>query len=215
MAVCAVSPQLAHKMHQPATASIIFAIAGLVAVVMIWFAFRRPEKIAPLAAVVGIASFASMGVAGAMVNVNTARWSNPTPAITELRQMLPAGAKLVSFGPVDHRFIYFYDEDVREDPWPLAVSDLNEDVDYFCFTRDANDTPEARASGRGRKWTTTPGTLPFAWEEVATICAERQVKGNPPIVVFGRVVRPVVAQKTDVTQPRPATAHLPTGTIRK
>jgi 4-amino-4-deoxy-L-arabinose transferase-like glycosyltransferase len=215
MAVCAVSPNLAGKFHQPAGASIIFAIAGIVAVALIWFAFRKPATIAPLAAVLGIASFAAFGVSGAMINVNTARWSNPTPAIVELRQMLPAGAKLVSLGPVDHRFIYFYDEDVREDRWPVAVSDLSEDVDFFCFTRDPNDTPKSRASGRGRRWTTTPGTLPFVWEEVATMCAERQVKGNPPIVVFGRVVRPLVAQKTDVTQPRPTTAHLPTGTIRK
>ena len=44
---------------------------------------------------------------------------------------------------------------VREDRWPIAVSDLNDDVDYFCFTRDPNDTPESRASGRGRRWTTT------------------------------------------------------------
>jgi hypothetical protein len=116
---------------------------------------------------------------------------------------------------VDHRFIYFYNENLREDAWPLTVDDLHADVEYFCFTRDPNDTPASRASGRGRKWTTTPGTLPFIWEEVATMCAERQVKGDPPVVVFGRVVRPVVAQKTDVTTPRASTARLPTGTHRK
>ena len=93
--------------------------------------------------------------------------------------MLPAGAKLVSLGPVDHRFIYFYDEDVREDRWPMAVSDLSEDVDYFCFTRDTSDTPESRASGRGRRWTTTPGTLPFVWEEVATMLRRTPSERQP------------------------------------
>jgi hypothetical protein len=215
MAACAISPSLAQRLFQSAGFGLAFAAAGFVAVVVIWFTFRRPANGSPLNAVAAIATFASIGIAGAMVNVNSARWSDPTAAVTELRQILSADTRLVSLGPVDHRFVYFYDEDVPEVKWPLAVGDLGPDIDYFCFTRDPKDTPESRATGRGRKWTTTPGVLPFVWEEVATLCAERQIKASAPIVVVGRVVRPIIARTTDVTTSQPSTARLPTGTLRK
>jgi hypothetical protein len=115
----------------------------------------------------------------------------------------------VSLTAIDHRFAYLYHEPIAELAWPLEVDDLPETVEYFCFMRDPQDTAEARCAGRGRSWTKSPGTLPFAWEEVATLTVERRLRNRPQIaVVLGRVVNPRIAMTTDATKPHPTAVNL-------
>lgn len=142
------------------------------------------------------------------MNVNVARWINPVSAVAGLKNQLPAGTNLVSFSPIDHRFAYYYGDSIAELKWPRAIVDLPSDVNYFCFMRQPGDTAKARKSGRGRTEYKTPGTLPFAWEEVASICVERQVHApGPRMVVLGRVERPLQAAISDVTKPQRSTAQ--------
>jgi hypothetical protein len=71
-------------------------------------------------------------------------------------------------------------------------------------------------SGRGRSWSTSPGTLPFAWEEVASLYSEREISGDGPrSVVLGRIVRPLRAEVTDVTVPRGKISQQPLATERE
>jgi hypothetical protein len=72
--------------------------------------------------------------------------------------------------------------------------------------RNPGDTAAQRIAGRGRTWTTTPGTLPFAWEEVASICVERRIRGGERTVVLGRVLRPLRAMVSDATVPQRSAA---------
>ena len=112
----------------------------------------------------------------------------------DFKKRLPPGAALVSFTPIEHQFAYYYRAPIAELDWPTELQHLPSGVEYFCFMRHPGDTAQRRAAGRGRTWTTTPGTLPFAWEEVTSICIDRTIpKGDKRMVVLGRVLRPLRA----------------------
>jgi hypothetical protein len=81
--------------------------------------------------------------------------------------------------------------------------------------RQPGDTAESRAAGRGRTWYKTLGMLPVEWEEITSVCVERQVyEGEPPRkVVLGRIIRPLRLASSDVTVPQaPTTQFLPCAT---
>jgi len=208
--------EMPQRLYQPTWFATLFGAGGTLAALVLWLAFRRPDKIGSLVAVLAIAATAAVGAGGVMMNVNVARWQNPTSIIADLKRQLPPDARLVSLSPIDHRFAYYYGDEIAELPWPLAVSDLPPNVDYFCFMRNPGDTPAARRSGRGRTWQNTPGTVPFAWEELDSICTDRQPDANAPMmVVLGRVIRPLRAEVTDVTRSRRSTAQQPGTKQRK
>jgi 4-amino-4-deoxy-L-arabinose transferase-like glycosyltransferase len=196
------SHRLSVRYYQPRSFGLAYAVLAAIAAYLIWSAYRRAGRFASLIAVAAIAAIAGVGAAGILMNVNVARWIDPTTAVAELKDELPLGTKLVSLSPIDHRFAYYYGDAIAELKWPRAIADLPNDVNYFCFMRQPGDTAEARKSGRGRTEYKTPGTVPFAWEEVTSICVERQVHDNKPqMVVLGRVVRPLRATISDVTKP--------------
>jgi hypothetical protein len=160
-------------------------------------------RLAPIAAVLTIAAFVGVAYAGVVINVNAGRWNDPTGTVAQFKSRLPRDATLVSLSPIEHRFAYYYQAPIAELDWPTEPSDLPPQVEYFCFMRYPGDTAERRAAGRGRTWTTTPGTLPFAWEEIAAICVERRIRDEAqPMVVLGRVVRPLQAAVSDATVPQ-------------
>jgi hypothetical protein len=158
-----------------------------------------------MALVVGI------GGSGIMLNVNVARWNNPIDDVASLRGLLPENTSLVSFSPIEHRFAYYYQDAITELDWPTSVNNVPSSVEYFCFMRTPGDTAEARTAGRGRTWYSTPGTLPFKWEELAVICVERQGYDlSPRRLVLGRIVKPIKEAISDATVPqlrRVGTAH--------
>jgi 4-amino-4-deoxy-L-arabinose transferase-like glycosyltransferase len=194
---------LAERFYQPRLFCAMYSVLAVLSVYCLWRVYHRANKFQPTAAVFAIAAVAGFGVAGLMVNVNTARWNNPTDAVASLKHRVPDGARLVSFSPVEHRFVYYFQDSVAELDWPTKLTDAPIDTDYFCFMRHPDDTAAQRISGRGRTPYTTPGTLPFAWEEITSICVERQVYNDDPrTVVLGRIVRPLRAMVSDVTVPQ-------------
>jgi len=57
---------------------------------------------------------------------------DPSPQIAMIRKLLPQPEKLVSFGPVFHRFRYFYELPIRMLPRPRSAADVPPEVTYFC-----------------------------------------------------------------------------------
>jgi len=51
----------------------------------------------------------------------------------------------VSFGPVHHRFVYFFGESIHELRWPVRPEEIPPDVEYVCFERSPWDTPDLLA----------------------------------------------------------------------
>ena len=199
--------EFANSFYQPRWFGALFGILATAAAYVLWRCYRLP-RLAPIAAVLTIAAFIGVAYAGVMINVNAARWNDPTATIARFKAQVPRHEALVSLTPIDHRFAYYFHAPIAEVDWPNKLSDLPAGVDYFCFMRYPGDTAERRAAGRGRSWTSTPGTLPFAWEEITAICVERRIRDeSQPTVVLGRVVRPLQATVSDVTVPQRSTAQ--------
>jgi 4-amino-4-deoxy-L-arabinose transferase-like glycosyltransferase len=143
-----------------------------------------------IAAVIALCGCIAVGYTGLAMNVQQATWNNARPAILAAKERLPQPEQLVSFGTVDHRFAYLYDDFIPETAWPVKPEDVPEGVEYFCFNRNPWHRADRRADGRGRaKWVTL-GIMPFEWEEVAVVNVERRIKAGPqPEVVIGRIIR--------------------------
>jgi 4-amino-4-deoxy-L-arabinose transferase-like glycosyltransferase len=207
---------LAVRFYQPQWFGLFYAIFAFFAAYLLWGAFRHADRFRPTIAVCAIAAVASIGVTGLLLNVHAARWRDPTADVAKIKQMLPPNANLASFSPIEHRFAYYYREPIAELNWPTKTNDVPADLEYFCFMRTPGDTAESRSAGRGRTCYTTPGTLPFEWQELGSICVERQknVK-TPQTVVLGRIVRPVQPAISDVSVPQATTARATSATKRK
>jgi len=191
------------RLYQPFTFSMLFGMAGLLTAATLWICYHRGTSSSRFTAVTAVACFAGLAYTGLMMNVHVARWNNPTVAVTEFKDQIPVHKQLVSFGPIRHTFAYYYQDSIEQLDWPTTSKSLPASVDYFCFNRTPGDTPKRRKSGRGRCVESTPGTLPFAWEEIASVCSERHLcEGENHIVVLGRVIRPLRPAVVDVTKPQ-------------
>ena len=179
---------------QPAWFLLFWAPAAVVVSVMLFrSAWPNRQTIKPQWAVLALACFAGIAYASIVINIRVVGGNDLTLAAEKLRQQLPA-EKLVSLGRVYHRFAFSYQEPIKQMPWPNSAAELPPDVEYFCFDRRPGDTPELRSSEDGRLRATTPGTLPFEWEEIADIpCDPYDRPVHSRRVIIGRVRRPLVA----------------------
>ena len=156
-------------LRQPTTLVVaLTSISVVVSCLLLWglrSVNHRPAQLAFLS----FCFFVGFCYCGPVINLQQRSWNNPRPAVRELRQNLPAADSLKSFGPVDHRFAYFYEDRITELPWPTDAAQVPEGVTYFCYNWHRGDTSQCRSSGRGRAWKTTSGTLPFEWELIANV----------------------------------------------
>jgi 4-amino-4-deoxy-L-arabinose transferase-like glycosyltransferase len=206
----AVAAQWAQALCQPRWFGIGYGVAAAAATYALWRCHRSTQDSARFVAVAAIVVMVGLAATGLMINVHLTHWNDVTEAVAELKEKLPPGARLVSLSPIEHRFAFYYETPITQLDWPTSIDDLPADVEYFCFMRNPGDSASKRISGRGRSWATTPGTLPFAWDEIASIYSEREISGDHPrSVVLGRVVRPLRADVTDVTVPRGTISQQP------
>lgn len=192
----------AAAIHQTRWFAVLF---GLVCLGASWICLRGRGTNHPglrAAAVAAIGLVMAVTSAGGIINANVKTWNNPTAQVQELKSHLPAPTEIVSLGPIDHRFAFYYEQPIEQVPWPTADTPLPDDAEYFVFTRRPEDTPQERSAGRGRSWFTTVGTVPFEWEELAVINCNRVVRQNPQcLIVLGRKIKPSRVA-VDVTQPQ-------------
>lgn len=171
----------------PASLLALISATGLAGAVILWRLARMPGERPAMAALVTLCCCIGGAYVGLVVHVHGAKWNNIRPAVAAIKQHIPDGEPMYSFTPTDHRFAYFYEQPIAELPWPESPQDVPSDVQYFCFRRHRHDTEQVRVAGRGRTWWETPGRLPFAWEEIATVCCDRRIKETPEwLVVVGR-----------------------------
>lgn len=148
--------------------SISFAIVyGLIAVVaassLLWSRLRRDLPHAQVGTL-AVAGFMGLSYAGLVVNMLVRTSNDPSAAVVSVRDLIPPGDRLVSFGPVHHLFAYYYQQPIElckvvDGQVPTQFPNT-----YFCFVDDPFFvTPE----------------IPFAWDRVAEISCERARAKHP------------------------------------
>lgn len=103
------------------------------------------------------------------------------PSITEVRRKVPALEPFVSLGILHHKFAFEFPDRIPVVAWPAEISDLPEEVEYFCFHKNNDD----------------PIQLPFNWELLAVVNCDRNHSDNP----FDRVIVGRKIPMTVVTEP--------------
>jgi 4-amino-4-deoxy-L-arabinose transferase-like glycosyltransferase len=174
---------------QPLPLAIVFAATALATAATLWCARKRHGDAPAQVAVLALAAWLGLGSTGVMVNYYRQNWHTPSAAVLALKQQLPDPTQLVSFGPAFHPFTYVYQDAIRLLPWPKDVSQVPQNVEYFCFHQSyvnslmrSDQQPSLVASNNA-------APLPFSWTHVATIQCERHKKSHDNIVV-GRITRP-------------------------
>jgi 4-amino-4-deoxy-L-arabinose transferase-like glycosyltransferase len=90
---------------------------------------RLPRNAAASVALGGVVGFAHLTFVHSFW-VSMAH--DPGPQIAAVRGILPHPEQLVSFGPVFHRFRYYYGLPIRLLPWPADASTVPPEITYFC-----------------------------------------------------------------------------------
>ncbi len=149
------------------------------------------RRLSPHAILLLLVAFLGVAYVGPLLNLRLKKMNDLAPQLAALRAIVPDGEELISFGPVAHRFVYFYGRPIRQLRWPTDEDVVPEDVTYFCYDQHRGDTAQWRLNGRGRKWSITPATLPFDWEPVGIYPAAPLLYHNPDTtVIVGRILRP-------------------------
>ncbi len=124
-------------------------------------------------AVLALAWFLVITFAGPLTNARVRRSEDQPGAISRLKQRLPAGTKMISYGHTDALFAHYYGELIELRPIPISPNDMPEEGVYFSY--------HAYAGGRM--------TLPFPAEEIAAISMDRDRRPSPEReVVVGRAL---------------------------
>jgi 4-amino-4-deoxy-L-arabinose transferase-like glycosyltransferase len=175
---------------QPTAFLLVWLPVVALAVGLLVWASQSESRPRPQISVLALGGFLTLANSGLLVNQRLRGANDIEPVVAELKQRL-ANDELVSLGRVYHRFAYAFDEPIRQVDWPRKPSDLPADVEYFCFDRRPGDTAESRSGSDARVPYSTPGTLPFEWEEVVAIPCDPVQRGvHNRNVVIGRVLRP-------------------------
>jgi 4-amino-4-deoxy-L-arabinose transferase-like glycosyltransferase len=167
----------------------VFMIAyGLICLGLAAACFRmRDATTAPVqkAGVFCAAVFLGLTYNGPMINRLIQSDTATAAAVAQVKQHLPPGEPLVSFGFAHHLFTYYFGEPIKVQPWPDGGSEWDPRVHYFCFQR--------RLGGFERE-------IPFAWEQVAEVSCERYPIQYPrtTMVIGRRIDVPLV-----VSSPKP------------
>lgn len=179
-----------------------WTLAAVTAATLLTWSACGEQAPRPQVAVLVVAAFAGVTYTGAILNTRVNGANDLTAPLAQTKDKLPDPRELVSLGRVYHRFAYSYNTPIRQVPWPRAADDLPPGVTYFCFDRRPGDTEAERAGADGRRGSNTPGTLPFAWDEVAAISCD-PVKRNEAhrTVIIGRVRRTEQVAEPPLSRP--------------
>lgn len=154
---------------------LVLVLLGVVGGVTLWRTCRSPSPRNNALAMVLLAAYVAVWFNGPIKEALLLRANDVGPGVLEVRESLPDSVTLVSFEPLHHKFVYWYEEDIPILPWPSSAEDVPPEVEYFAFTRL-----------RG-----TPSTLPFEWEEIADVNMDRTRTEDPENrVIVGRRVVP-------------------------
>lgn len=193
-------------LRQPAWFAVGYTLLGLLTFVTFFLGSQEnlPRRIAqsrwarwarslsPQTAPLTLVALLGITQTGVLVNLRLNKSNDLAPVIAKLRKQFPPGTRLVSFGPIAHRFAYFYGDTIPQVDWPEHADELTPGITYFCFDLHLGDSNWFRSDGRGRRWGKTSGMLPFAWEPVMAVpCDPMRRTSADMTVIVGRITGPL------------------------
>jgi hypothetical protein len=158
---------------EPPLVALTYAVVCVGLSALAWHVRRGGDPIRVRMGVLALACFMVLTFTGVVTDVRLRRSEDAVAAMSRLKAKLPLQQPLVSLdGHTDSLFAYLYGLPIiTPRPWPAGVNDLGKDVAYFCFACDGAARPH----------------LPFAWEEVGSVCLDRNHHPTPGrVVLVGR-----------------------------
>jgi 4-amino-4-deoxy-L-arabinose transferase-like glycosyltransferase len=155
---------------QPAWFMLLLSPAAIGLAWLTWTSGRAGAAAPARTAILAIVAFITVMFVGVYNNALIAASGHTGEEVAELKQRLPVGVRLESFGQVHHLFAYYFRDAIEKRAWPAAGQSV-EDVDYFCFDRYDGEKID----------------VPFAWEPLAVIACDRSQRAQPrAAVIVGR-----------------------------
>ena len=170
--------------------AIVYGLLAVAAAVAVVWSQRQRDAAGARLGVLTLAAFMGLSYSGLVINVQMRSSNNPSAAVASVRELIPPGDRLLSFGPVHHLFAYYFQDPIELRKVDDGQAPTEFDNAYFCFVDDPFfETPE----------------IPFAWERVAEISCERVQSKHPltKVVVGRRSDAPQVAQRDDAKPAEP------------
>jgi 4-amino-4-deoxy-L-arabinose transferase-like glycosyltransferase len=154
-------------------AAILTAAVG--GAVVTWSKAASPRQVDSVVATWIVALLMAVLFNGPILNAHIINAEDLKPKIAALRGRLPADAKLVTFGPISHKFLYWYGYWYRREipivPLPTTPTQVPADLEYFAVSLRKDRAPP----------------LPFRYEELARLNMDRTKKDSPrDAVLVGR-----------------------------
>ena len=146
------------ELTQPVWFTVVYFAAALCGFAVLWRVRSDTSPRSGRTALLTMTAVVGLSFVGVTINGMVASDDNPAPAVAALKQKLPRGVQLVSFGLTETLFGFYYADPIEPRPWPKAAGDLEPGRDYFCFTWERPAPPD----------------LPFPWQIVAMISADRK-----------------------------------------
>ncbi len=154
-----------------------YGLAAIVAAATMLFSRLGKSSRHVQVGILALAAFMGLSYTGVVVNIQMGASNDPSAAVAAVREMIPPGDRLVSFGRVHHLFAYYFQEPIELQPLRDGKAPAECTATYFCFAEDpAYATP----------------TIPFGWDLVAEISCERsRTRKALAKVVVGRRRAPI------------------------
>jgi 4-amino-4-deoxy-L-arabinose transferase-like glycosyltransferase len=155
------------------------AVAGLA--ILMWRGSDAARGPWVKTAVLALAAFMVLTFTGYLTNVRIRRSEDQAAAVAQLKEQMPPGQRLVSFGHIDYLFAFYFEQPIQLRPMPAPQGEPGPDEDlWFCFDSCNGWRPD----------------LPFAWREVAAVTMDRNRSDHPERAVVVGHRLPVVQAST-------------------
>lgn len=168
-------------LSQPRWFAALYCLASLVLAGVVVWSCRAVTERQRRASVLAVAVFMGLTYTGVVTNTMQRTSVDMRDQVGQLRDQIPDDVRLVSFGNVDHKFAFYFQNSIEKRSWPVpnaqpitqaAGTESAAGLTYFCF-----QLPNPRAEK----------PLGFDWEAVAVINCDRNRHGPPrKRVIVGR-----------------------------
>jgi hypothetical protein len=154
------------------TLAVVYAMAAVVAASAVLWSRLRRHRLHAQVSVLAVAGFTGLTYCSLVMNMQLRTSNDPSAAVALVRDLIPPGDRLVSFGPVHHLFAFYFQQPIELRKASHGQAPTHFTNTYFCFVDDPSfETPE----------------ILFQWERVAEISCERARSKHPLTkVVVGR-----------------------------